>query len=115
MQSCADPEVHRDTQEAACDHGYGGMQSGEEPDTGGGSEGTAPDQAGLHLFLLTSSNLQSLFLLPSATSLSRMCDRSWQSCLSLQAGSAPVVFSPAVLELQAMPVSRSSDRAVTGR
>lgn len=41
MQSSADPEMHRDPQEAACDHGYGRMQSGEEPDAGGGSEGTA--------------------------------------------------------------------------
>lgn len=46
MQSCADPEMHRDTQEAACDHGYGRMQSGEEPDAGGGSEGTALGQIG---------------------------------------------------------------------
>lgn len=116
MQSCADPEMHGDTQEAACDHGYGRMQSGEEPDTGGGSEGMALGQAELHLFLLTSSNLPSLFLLPSATSaFFRMCDRSWQSCLSLQTGSAPAGFSPAVPELQAMPVSRSSGRAVTWR
>lgn len=68
MQPCADPEMHRDTQEAACDHGHGGMQSGEEPDAGGGSEGTALGQAGLHLFLLTASNLQGLLLLPAATS-----------------------------------------------
>lgn len=116
MQSCADPEMHRDTQEAACDHGHGRMQSGEEPDTGGGSEGMGLEQAGLHLLPLTSSNLQSLFWLPSATSpFFRMCDRPWQRCLSLQTGSAPAGFSPAVLQLQAMPVSRSSGRAVTWR
>lgn len=91
MQSSADPEMHRDPQEAACDHGYGRMQSGEEPDAGGGSEGTALGQAGLHLFLLTSSNLQSLFLLPSATS---------------------PFFR---MYLQAMPASRSSGRAVSRR
>ena len=61
MQSCADPEMHRDTQEVASDYGYGRMQSGEEPDPGGGSEGTALSQVGLHLFLLISSNLQTLF------------------------------------------------------
>lgn len=61
MQSCADSEMHRDTQEIASDYGYGRMQSGEEPDPGGGSEGTALCQVGLHLFLLISSNLQTLF------------------------------------------------------
>lgn len=61
MQSCADPEMHRDTQEVARDYGYGGMQSGEEPDPGGGSEGTALGEVGLHLFLLISFNSQTLF------------------------------------------------------
>lgn len=39
MQSRADPEMHRDTQEIARDYGYGRMQSGEGPEPRGGSEG----------------------------------------------------------------------------
>jgi len=61
MQSCTDPEMHRDTQEVACDYGNGRVQSGEELDPGGGSGGMALSEAGLHLFLLISSNLQTSF------------------------------------------------------
>lgn len=61
MQSCADPEMHRDTQEDAHHYGYDRMQSGEEFDPGGGSEGTALSKVGLHLFFLTFSNLHAPF------------------------------------------------------
>lgn len=61
MQSCADPEMHRDTQEVSRDYGYGRMQPGEEPDPGGGGEGRALSEVGLHLSLLIFSNVQTLF------------------------------------------------------
>lgn len=61
LQSRADPEMHRDTQEVASDYGYGRMQSGEELDPGGGSKGEAPSEVGLHLLLLMFSNIPILF------------------------------------------------------
>lgn len=61
LQSCADPAMHRDSQEVASDHGYGRVQPGEELDPGGRSEGSAWGEVGLHLLLLVFSDLHSMF------------------------------------------------------
>lgn len=104
VQSCADPEMHRDTQEVACDYRNGRMQSGKEPDPGGGGEGMALSQVGLHLFLLTSSNLQTLLCLQPHL-LSSHC--MGKLIVSADRQHFCWLFSPAILELQAMPFSRS--------